>query len=162
MLKRLLLGAVAAMTLPCAASAADLSGAWIVKADFGPDGGAKGLVSTRLSTGQFEATPLPELSSALTAAWKVDVGFSDQIKYVLLCAFKSEGSKLGGPCAIIQGANLQARGAADGPNFSLAYDTTFQGRPVHVDYAGAFQPEGSVKGKVTAGESAGTSTTAKP
>lgn len=224
-ISRTLLGATMAMAVPLAAAAADLSGAWVVKAEMGPqfkytlmcvlktgegavsgpcvavqgralktvgrrsganlrfgydtdyngngmhldfngtvgpDGIAKGPVMANRSPGLFEASPLPEFSTDAITAWRVNVGFSDQMKYVVVCAFKSENERLSGPCAIIQGPTLATHGAVEGSSFSLAYDTTFQNQPVHVDYQGAVQPDGSVKGKVTAGQTVGTFTAAKP
>ncbi len=211
--------AIAALALgaPLAASAADLSGAWTVKGDFGPklkytlvcllkgngtkfsgpcvatlgpmlkatgrlagatmrfgydteynysglhldyvgnlqeDGVVRGVIDTRLSTGAFQATPLMQDGAGQASAWKVEVAF-DALKYVVLCAFKSNSGNLRGPCAVTQGPTLQASGVSDGVNVTLGYDTDFQGQPVHVEYKGVLQPDGSLKGTTASGSGVG-------
>ncbi len=91
--------------------------------------------------------------------WKVDVAF-DQLRYVVVCSFKSDGAKLAGPCAVSDGSTLRASGASDGPNFTLGYDTEYQGRPVHVAYTGVVKSDNTLSGAVNAGDSAGTFTAA--
>jgi hypothetical protein len=217
-MKAMFLGVLAAIGLSGVASAAGPSGAWVVKADFGPqfkytllcvlsasgealagpcnavtgrtlqtvgrltadtlrfaydtdfnggairldysgrmqaDGVVRGAVETRASAGVFEARRVLDSAADQTSAWKVDVGFTQQLKYRVMCGFKAEGARLRGPCAITVGETLLAKGSADGAAVTFAYDTQFQGRPVHVVYSGTVQPDGSLKGAIRSGDATG-------
>lgn len=128
----------------------------------GPDGTVRGSLKANTSNGVFEATPLPIAGTDQVSAWWINVGLSDQMKYSVVCLFRADGEKLKGPCAIAQGPILRATGTADGARVSIAYDTTFQGRPTHVVYAGEVQADGSLKGTIRSGEAVGAFTAARP
>jgi hypothetical protein len=118
------------------------------------DGVVKGVVENRLSTGLFQGTTLTAAPLQGPRAWSFDVLFTDA-KYSVLCGFEARGSDLSGPCVVQQDAILQAKGSEDAGGLAFAYDTTFQGQPVHVEYRGARQPDGSIRGTITSGGSAG-------
>ena len=127
--------------------------------DVQPDGTVKGKVNgTGNSEGVFEAKALTDIVAGKPVTWKVSAAFSESIKYVLLCTFKSDGADLGGSCAVTAGDSLVAKGSLDGTKMSLQYDTVFQGKPVHVDYAGAVQSADVLSGTIKAGASTGTFT----
>jgi hypothetical protein len=48
-----------------------------------------------------------------------------------------------------------------GTTLTLAYDTTYQGSPVHLAYTGDVQADGTAKGTVDTGGPAGTFTLTK-
>ena len=215
-MKAMIAGALA-LALPAAAAAADLSGPWAVKGEFGPqfkytlicalgpagsgpcsaiqgkvlrttgrlsgdvlkfdydtdfngsgvhleyygkvreDGVVRGAVKTTASQGVFEASRLTPAGAEGPQAWRISVGFSEQMKYVVICAFKADGAKLAGPCGVAIGPMLQARGEGG----AFAYDTSFQGRPTHVVYTGEAQPDGSLKGVIRSNDALGAFTAAR-
>ncbi len=126
-----------------------------------PNGTVNGTVNAGSSNGGFNATKLIGSAADHSATWKVDVNINDQFKYVLVCTFRSEGERISGPCAVAQGSTLQASGTADASHLRLAYDTVYEGKPVHVDYTGTLQTDGSLAGAVKAGTAAGTFTAAR-
>lgn len=123
-----------------------------------PDGTVKGSIDTGLSKGAFQATPLSALATDQKTPWIFAVAFPDGLQYSVLCVFNSSDGKASGPCAVTQGSTLQAAGKFEGDNVSFDYRTEFQGVPVHVQYAGAVQSDGTLKGTITEGASVGTFT----
>ena len=126
-----------------------------------PNGAFRGAVETRTSQGVFEARRVLDPGPDQLSAWKLDVGFSAQMRYGVFCGFKADGARLRGPCAIAVGETLPTKGAADASTVTFAYDTVFQGQPTHVVYTGAVQPDGSLKGTITSGGGTGTFTATK-
>jgi hypothetical protein len=118
--KKLILAAALALT-PCAALAADVSGAWTV-------------------AGSFDA---------------MGIKFTSDCKLA-----QDAGGKLSGTCTGTQNEAAATTGAvttADGKTaVAFAYDTTYQGSPVHLAYTGALQADGTVTGAVDAGGAQGT------
>ena len=97
----------------------------------------------------------------VSGAWVVNGDFSQMgIKYSLTCTFTDDGGKLSAPCKSDQG-DVTATGKVDGDNVEFAYDTTYQGSPVHLDYKGQVQSDGSIKGSVDAGAAQGAFTASK-
>ena len=56
-----------------------------------------------------------------------------------------------GSCKGPQGEAIQAAGSYDGTTAVISYDTVYEGNPMHLDYKGALQPDGSLKGVIDAG-----------
>jgi len=129
--------------------------------DVKPDGTVIGRINTGISTGQFRGSKVMSRDADHSTTWKFDVGFTPEIKYSVLCTFKADGVKIKGPCSIIQGPTLQAKGAVDGSKATFAYDTYYQGRAVHVEYTGEVQADGSMKGPIREGDSEGSFTAAR-
>ncbi len=123
-------------------------------------GAVQGSVSTQSSHGQFTATPLMDQIPDRPRPWKVDVAFPG-VSYSAVCAFKTSGGGLNGPCAITEGPTLQVQGSSDKSDVTLSYDTEFQNRPVHLVYSGEVQADGSIKGTARSGDGAGTFTAAR-
>ena len=126
-----------------------------------PDGKVIGTVTAASSSGAFNATTLVSSPIDHATTWKIDVNISDQFKYVLICTFRSDGQRFSGPCATAQGPTLRTSGTAADGGLKLGYDTVYEGRPVHVDYAGSVQGDGSLTGTVRAGTSLGTFTASR-
>jgi hypothetical protein len=98
----------------------------------------------------------------MSGAWKIDGAFGDAIKYTLTCTLKQDGMKLSGPCSNSLGGDpVSATGSVDGAKVVLSYDTTYQGSPVHLDYKGDTQADGTLKGVIETGMAEGTFTGAK-
>jgi hypothetical protein len=109
-------------------------------------------------------TLAPGLACAadVSGAWTINGAFGDAIKYSVTCTLAQDSSgKLSGPCKDPQGATVQTTGAVNGSSVEFAYDTTYQGSPVHLDYKGDVQQDGSLKGSVDAGGAQGTFTATK-
>lgn len=106
--------------------------------------------------------PAAAFAADLSGAWTINGAFGDTIKYSHTCALTEDGAgKLSGPCKGQQGETMQAAGAVSGTTVEIAYDTTYQGSPVHLDYKGDLQSDGSLKGTVDAGGLQGVSTATK-
>jgi len=102
--------------------------------------------------------PMAAAAADLSGTWKVDGNFAAMgVTYTVTCKLAQDPSgKLSGPC---DGANSEhdaATGAvttgSDGkPALELAYDTNYQGTPVHLDYKGTAQADGSFAGTIDTG-----------
>jgi hypothetical protein len=103
------------------------------------------------------------LAADMSGAWKVNAAFGDALTFTITCTLKDDGAgKLAGPCTDPQGgADVQAAGTVTATNMEWAYDTTYQGSPIHLDYKADIQPDGSLKGTIDAGGPQGTFTAAK-
>ena len=96
-----------------------------------------------------------DFSGALTLHG--DVGGA--IQWASACQLKQDADgKLSGACKGTQNEDAAASGQASGTTFELAYDTTYNGNPVHLDYKGDVQADGTVKGTVDTGGPPGTFT----
>lgn len=120
-----------------------------------PDGSFKGKVMADQSEGKFEATPQSVLTVGDMTPWIINVGFSSSMQYSVVCGLRQNEDRIKGPCAISQGATLQARGRVDGDNVFFEYDTQFEGRQIHVEYSGSLQADGTLKGTIKEGASEG-------
>ncbi|MGH6955345.1 MAG: hypothetical protein ACREEW_01615 [Caulobacteraceae bacterium] len=106
--------------------------------------------------------PAAASAADLSGVWTVNGDFSGMIKYTLTCTLtQTPDGKLSGPCKGAEGAADQSTGSVSGSAVDFAYDTTYQGGPVHLDYKGQVQPDGSLKGTVDAGGPQGTFTATK-
>ena len=110
------------------------------------------------------AADLPDISGT----WKIDGAFAAMgVTYTVTCKLAQDaGGKLSGPCDGANGEHVAANGSvadgADGkPVLELAYDTTYQGMAVHLDYKGGAQADGSFAGVIDAGGAQGTFTATK-
>ena len=106
-------------------------------------------------------SPAAAMAADLSGSWKLDGNFNDMIKFSITCKLTQTGTTLAGPCVGPQGEALAATGTTDGSKMEIAYDTTYQGSPVHLAYAGDVQADGTAKGTVDTGGPAGTFTLTK-
>ena len=127
-----------------------------------PDGSVQGEVKNRLSSGAFGGAPLTTDRNLNPQAWRFEVGFSDEIKFNLICSLKDDGGRLRGPCGITDGAILQTSGETEGETISFGYDADVSGKPLHASYTGTLQSDGSLKGSVKAGDATGAFTARRP
>jgi hypothetical protein len=118
-------------------------------------------VKRLILAGAMALAPTLALAADISGAWIVNGDFDAMgIKYSLTCSFTDDNGKLSGPCKSDQG-DVTATGAVDGANVEFGYDTTYQGAPVHLDYKGAVQPDGSIKGSIATGGPEGAFTATK-
>jgi hypothetical protein len=98
-------------------------------------------------------------AAAFADTWTINASFGDAIKYTTTCAVTNTSGALAGTCTDPQGgAAVAAKGTLSATAFELAYDTTYQGGPLHLDYKGAVAADGSVSGTIDAGGPQGTFT----
>jgi hypothetical protein len=96
--------------------------------------------------------PAAALAADLSGPWKVHGVFNDVISYTADCTFKQTGASLAGPCIDPQNnTNVVAKGSVNGGAVEFGYDASFQGLTVHLDYKGALQPDGTLKGVIDTG-----------
>jgi hypothetical protein len=111
--------------------------------------------------------PGAALAADVSGDWNVAGSFDAMgIKYASHCKLaQAADGKLTGACLGTQNEQAAATGAAttaDGKTaVEFAYDTTYQGMPVHLAYKGALQADGTLAGAVDAGGAQGTFTAAK-
>ncbi|HUO11436.1 MAG TPA: hypothetical protein VMU37_01645 [Caulobacteraceae bacterium] len=112
--------------------------------------------------------PAAAFAADQSGTWLINAAFDSMgIKYVATCVLKDDGTgKLSGPCHIDMGdpsaaSDPVATGSVSGTAFDLAYDTTYQGTPVHLDYKGAVGSDGTVTGTIDTGGPQGTFTASK-
>ena len=108
--------------------------------------------------------PAAALAADLSGVWTVNGAFGEAIKFSSVCTLKEDAAgKLTGACKGTQQEDAATTGAVTGATAAFGYDTTYQGSPVHLDYKGDVQADGSLKGTVDAagGEGTFTATVAK-
>ena len=96
--------------------------------------------------------PTGALAADLNGVWKLHGVFNDVISYTATCTFKQTGASLAGPCVDPQNnTNVVAKGSVNGAAVEFGYDAAFNGLTVHLDYKGALQPDGTLKGVIDTG-----------
>jgi len=106
--------------------------------------------------------PATSFAADLSGAWTVNGAFGEALKYSVTCTLTQDASgKLSGPCQGDMTPTTQASGTVSGSDVELAYDTSYQGSPVHLDYKGDVQSDGTLKGVVDAGGPQGSFTASK-
>jgi hypothetical protein len=112
--------------------------------------------------------PGAALAADVSGAWNVAGSFDAMgIKYNSVCTLKQDAAgKLTGACTGTQNETAPTTGTvttgADGKTaVEFAHDTSYQGTPVHLDYKGTVQSDGSLSGTVDAGGASGTFTATK-
>jgi hypothetical protein len=104
----------------------------------------------------------------LSGDWTVHGNFDSMgVKYDSPCKLAQDSTgKLTGTCQGNAGDSAATTGTVttgtDGKTaVEFAYDTTYQGTPVHLDYKGTVQADGSIAGAVETGGPQGTFTATK-
>ena len=64
------------------------------------------------------------------------------------CTLTRSGNTIAGSCVTQQGSTVDVSGTVTGNNVDFGYSVT--GSPLHVDFKGVIQADGSIKGTVTA------------
>ena len=98
------------------------------------------------------------LAADFSGSWNLAGAFDSLgMKYSSTCKLAQDaGGKLTGTCTGSQNEAAATTGsvmAGSGgkTNVEFVHDTTYQGSPVHLDYKGAAQPDGSLAGTVDSG-----------
>ncbi len=106
--------------------------------------------------------PATVFAADLSGAWTIHGDVGGAIQWTSACTLtQGTDGKLAGTCKGTQNEDAAATGASSGSTVEIAYDTTYQGSPVHLDYKGDVQADGTVKGTVDTGGPAGTFTLTK-
>jgi hypothetical protein len=88
----------------------------------------------------------------LSGVWKVHGAFSGVISYTAVCTFRQTGASLAGPCIDpANKTNVQAKGSVSGGAVEFGYPASFNGIALNLDYKGAVQPDGTLKGVINTG-----------
>lgn len=91
-------------------------------------------------------------AASLGGVWKVHGVFTGVITYTAVCTFKQTGAALAGPCVdAANNTNAAATGTVKGGAVEFTYVATFNGITAHLDYKGALQPDGTLKGVIETG-----------
>ena len=110
----------------------------------------------------FALAPATVFAADLSGAWTIHGDIGGSIQWTSACTLKQDADgKLSGTCKGTQNEDAAASGAVAGTALTLAYDTTYQGSPVHLAYKGDVQADGTAKGTVDTGGPAGTFTLTK-
>jgi opacity protein-like surface antigen len=112
--------------------------------------------------------PSAALAADVSGDWNVAGEFAAMgIKFQSACKLAQDtGGKVTGSCTGTQNEAAPTTGAvttgADGKTaVEFAYDTSYQGSPVHLDFKGALGADGAITGAVDAGGADGTFTATK-
>jgi hypothetical protein len=119
-------------------------------------------VKRLLIAAAFALAPATVFAADFSGAWTIHGDIGGSIQWTSACTLKqgSDGA-LSGTCKGTQNEDAAATGSVAGTKLTLAYDTTYQGSPVHLAYTGDVQADGTAKGAVDTGGPAGTFTLTK-
>jgi hypothetical protein len=110
----------------------------------------------------FALAPATVFAADLSGACTLHGDIGGSIQWTSACTLKQDADgKLSGTCKGTQSEDAAATGTVTGTTLEIAYDTTYQGSPVHLDYKGDAQADGSLKGVIETGMAEGTFTGAK-
>jgi hypothetical protein len=105
--------------------------------------------------------PVAAFAADESGAWTVNGDFGGAIQYKIICTLKEDGTgAITGSCTDPTPGNPPSaiKGTATATAVEFNYDTTYQGSPIHLDYKGDVQADGSLKGTIDAGGPQGTFT----
>jgi hypothetical protein len=92
--------------------------------------------------------PAVACADDLSGAWKFEGTGPRGAATALNCTLTQTGTNITGSCINQQGATIDVSGAVTGADVDIGYDVA--GGPLHVDFKGVIQPDGSIKGTVAA------------
>jgi hypothetical protein len=92
----------------------------------------------------------PALARAdnLSGAWKFEATGPRGGVSTMTCTLTRSGDAIAGSCVTPQGTTVDVAGTATGADVDFGYNLA--GSPLHVDFKGVIQSDGSIKGAVTA------------
>jgi hypothetical protein len=92
----------------------------------------------------------PAIASAddLSGAWKFQATGPKGGAAIMTCTLTRTGNDIAGPCVTPQGSTVDISGTVSGTNVDFGYNLA--GSPLHVGFTGVIQPDGSIKGTVSA------------
>lgn len=84
----------------------------------------------------------------LSGAWKFEATGPRGGASTMTCTLTRTGDNITGSCVTAQGTTVDVTGAVNGDDVDFGYNLA--GGPLRVDFKGAIQSDGSIKGTVTA------------
>lgn len=84
----------------------------------------------------------------VSGAWKFDATGARGGTSTMTCTLTRSGNALSGSCVTQRGSTVDVSGTVAGDNLDFGYQVT--GSPLHIDFKGVIQSDGSIKGTVTA------------
>lgn len=92
----------------------------------------------------------PAVTSAadLSGAWKFQASGPRGGASTMTCTLTRTGTTIAGRCVTPQGTTVNVSGTVTGNQVDFGYNLA--GSPLHIDFKGVVQPDGSIKGSVTA------------
>jgi hypothetical protein len=119
-------------------------------------------VKKLLIAAAFALAPATVFAADFSGAWTIHGDIGGSIQWTSACTLKQAADgTLSGTCKGTQAEDAAATGSVTGTTITIAYDTTYQGSPVHLAYKGDVQADGTAKGTVDTGGPAGTFTLTK-
>jgi hypothetical protein len=119
-------------------------------------------VKRLLIAAAFALAPATVFAADFSGAWTIHGDIGGSIQWTSACTLKQAADgTLSGTCKGTQAEDAAATGSVTGTTITIAYDTTYQGSPVHLAYKGDVQADGTAKGTVDTGGPAGTFTLTK-
>ena len=110
----------------------------------------------------FVLAPGAVFAADFSGAWTIHGDIGGSIQWTSACTLKQAADgTLSGTCKGTQAEDAPATGSVSGTTVTIAYDTTYQGSPVHLAYTADVQPDGTAKGTVDTGGPPGTFTLTK-
>lgn len=92
--------------------------------------------------------PALACASDLTGAWKFEAAGPKGGATTMTCTLTRSGTHIAGSCVTPHGATVDVSGAVTASEVDFGYNLT--GSPLHVDFKGVLQSDGSIKGTITA------------
>jgi hypothetical protein len=109
-------------------------------------------VKRLLTAAAFLLAPATALAADFSGACTIHGDVGGAVQWTSACNLRQDtDGKISGVCKGTQNEDDAVTGQATATTVELAYDTTYQGSPVHLDYKGDVQADGSVKGTVDTG-----------
>lgn len=92
--------------------------------------------------------PAVTCAADLSGAWKFEATGPRGGASTMTCTLTRSGTGITGPCLTPQGTTVDVSGTVTGDQVEFGYNLA--GSPLRVDFKGVIQPDGSIKGTVTA------------
>ena len=87
-------------------------------------------------------------AAGLSGAWKIEATGPKGGTSAMTCTLTQSGTNLIGSCVTQQGTTVDVSGTVNGADVNFGYNAA--GGPLHVDFKGVLQSDGSIKGTLTA------------
>jgi hypothetical protein len=84
----------------------------------------------------------------VSGAWKFEATGPRGGSTTMTCTLTRSGNAIAGSCVTQQGSTVEVSGTVTGADVDFGYNVA--GGPLHVDFKGSIQSDGSIKGAVTA------------
>jgi opacity protein-like surface antigen len=92
--------------------------------------------------------PAVTCAADLSGAWKFEATGPRGGASTMTCTLTRSGTNITGSCVTQQGTTVDVTGTVSGADVDFGYNLA--GSPLRVDFKGVIQPDGSIKGTVSA------------